>query len=86
MASVDGFDWTYEDEGPEYSDCATAAHLRDCGFCRAVLLDKRVERMWLTMQNLMDSEVFIGSEPRRIFYALPKNPTLPFKSKWRWWR
>jgi hypothetical protein len=26
-----------DDEGPEFSDCATAAHLRECGFCRAVI-------------------------------------------------
>jgi hypothetical protein len=24
--------------GPEFSDCSTAAHLRDCGFCKAVVL------------------------------------------------
>lgn len=89
MASVDGFDWTYEDEeGPDVHDCATAAHLRDCGFCRAVRTPA-LDRVTAVMTELMKPGGFFeGSEPYRIWHGLPKVvivPTPPAPKR-RWWQ
>lgn len=71
-------------DGPEFHDCETAAHLRECGFCRAVMRTNDVERIVALLDEVMGSEFFHGSEPQRIWFRLPKPPQRQ-EVRRKWW-
>lgn len=73
-----------DDDAPDEHDCVTAAHLRDCGFCRAVLLGptqagrSRLDRVYETMAAMFEEHDFWqGSEPYRVWHDLPKVVIVP---------